>query len=350
MGFVKAFQLAKIDSLKGEISRGHGMVWFISAAFFCVFSILFLMEHPVWPFFAIVAAMLSQVIILTDWEDAKFGTIVNVLVILVAGVGIAEYKFEQQYTHDVKAQLGTIKNINQKVIQSSDLAHLPPPVQRYLEYVGVIGKPTVTHFRLEFNGEMRQKEKDWFSFSSTQHNTFHEPCRLFFIKGKMKGMPLSGYHLYQGENAQIMIKALSLFPVVHVEGAEMFQSETVTFFNDLCLFAPINLVDPAIEWEEISSNRARAHFTNKGVTITADLIFNEQGQLVNFISDDRFAAENGDMKQYRFSTPVRDYKEINGYRLPTYGEAVWHYPDGDFSYGKFHLQDLEYNMFDSKPN
>jgi hypothetical protein len=137
-----------------------------------------------------------------------------------------------------------------------------------------------------------------------------------------------------------------LFPVAHLEGAEMFQSETVTFFNDLCLFAPMNLVDPTIEWEEISSNRARAHFTNKGVTITADLIFNDQGQLVNFISDDRFAAEDGEMKKYRFSTPVSDYKEVNGMLLPTYGEAIWHYPDGEFTYGKFHLEKIDYNMPD----
>lgn len=350
MGFIKAFHLAKIDAVKGEISKGLGMLWFISAAFFCLFTILFLMEHRAWPFFAIVAAMLSQLIIMTAWKDAKFGSLVNVLVLLVGSVGIGEFRFNQQFTDDVEIQLEKTNNANQKVIQSSDLNHLPAPVIKYLEYVGVIGRSEVENFNLEFNGEMRQKDKDWFSFSSTQHNTFREPARLFFIKGKMKGMPLSGYHSYVDGEAQMTIKALSLFPIAHLEGTEMFQSETVTFFNDLCLFAPMNLVDPTIQWEAISSNKARAHFTNKGITITADLIFNDEGQLVNFVSDDRFAAEGREMKQYRFSTPVSDYKKINGMNLPHYGEAVWHYPDGDFSYGKFHLQDLAYNVFDNKRN
>jgi len=28
----------------------------------------------------------------------------------------------------------------------------------------------------------------------------------------------------------------------------------------------------------------------------------------------------------------------------TYGEAIWHYPDGKFIYGKFNLQQVEYNV------
>ena len=65
------------------------------------------------------------------------------------------------------------------------------------------------------------------------------------------------------------------------------------------------------------------------------------GQLVNFISDDRYVM--GDMRQYLFSTPVKDYKLINGINVPTYGEAIWHYPDGEFIYGKFYLKSIEYN-------
>jgi hypothetical protein len=50
------------------------------------------------------------------------------------------------------------------------------------------------------------------------------------------------------------------------------------------------------------------------------------------------------MKQYRFSTPVTDYKNINGINVPTYGEAIWHYPDGEFVYGKFSLKTIHYNL------
>jgi hypothetical protein len=64
--------------------------------------------------------------------------------------------------------------------------------------------------------------------------------------------------------------------------------------------------------------------------------------LVNFISEDRWAV--ADMKQYPFSTPVSNYRNINGYNLPTYGEAIWHYPDGEFIYGKIEIKDIECNI------
>jgi hypothetical protein len=51
-----------------------------------------------------------------------------------------------------------------------------------------------------------------------------------------------------------------------------------------------------------------------------------------------------DMKQYRFSTPLsKEYKDYNGFRLTSFGEAVWHYPDGEFVYGKFNVKDIVYN-------
>ncbi len=116
----------------------------------------------------------------------------------------------------------------------------------------------------------------------------------------------------------------------------------MTFFNDLCLFAPAGLIDRRITWEPIDPHTARATFTTRGTSISAELYFNDQGQLVNFVSEDRIAID--EMKTFPFSTPVKDYQKINGLNLPTYGEAVWHYPDGAFVYGKFRLQGVEYNQ------
>jgi hypothetical protein len=44
----------------------------------------------------------------------------------------------------------------------------------------------------------------------------------------------------------------------------MNQGETVTMFNDMCLLAPAALLDVAVVWEEIGSQRVRGAFTNAG--------------------------------------------------------------------------------------
>lgn len=122
----------------------------------------------------------------------------------------------------------------------------------------------------------------------------------------------------------------------------MNKTETVTLFNDMCLIVPATLIDKRIKWEPIDSLKTRAVFTNRGISVSAILYFNEAGQLINFTSEDRTAIT--DMKQYQFSTPVKDYKNINGINVATYGEAIWHYPDGEFVYGKFSLKTIQYNL------
>jgi hypothetical protein len=45
---------------------------------------------------------------------------------------------------------------------------------------------------------------------------------------------------------------------------------------------------------------------------------------------------------------MKEYKSFDGINVPTYGEAVWHYQEGEFVYGKFHLASIEYNVADFK--
>jgi len=145
------------------------------------------------------------------------------------------------------------------------------------------------------------------------------------MKAKMFGITLPGYHSYQNASATMQVKLFGLFNVVNVKGTEMNKAETVTVFNDICLLAPATMIDQRIEWTSIDSLSAKATFTNGVNKITATLYFNEQGQLINFTSDDRYAIS--DMKRYRFSTPVKEYMQTDGKTVWKYGEAVWHYPD-----------------------
>ena len=140
------------------------------------------------------------------------------------------------------------------------------------------------------------------------------------------------------------IRLLSLFKVAYQSGMEMGIAETVTFFNDMCCMAPATLIDQRIKWLDSSSNTAHAAFSNNGITISARLYFNDTGELVNFISEDRYAAgDNNTMQRLRWATPLKDYREVDGYRLATRAEAIFTYPVGDLCYGTFNLRHITYN-------
>jgi hypothetical protein len=64
--------------------------------------------------------------------------------------------------------------------------------------------------------------------------------------------------------------------------------------------------------------------------------------LINFVSDDRYAAVDGDIRGFRWSTPLKDYKDFGGVRLASHAETVYS-PDGDLTYGVFTLRSVIYN-------
>lgn len=342
MGFAKAYGYGDMKQLATPISKTAGGMWMLAAFLFIATVILYLMSREYWWMVAVPAVIVSQIVIILSWNDAKFGTIANILILIIAVLSWGSTRFENTYRRDVTENLRLRDTAKGTMLSEADIQHLPLPVQRYLRYAGVMNKPKVSNVRIVFEGQMRDKGKDYFSFKSEQYNFFEEPTRLFFMKGKMFGVTVPGYHRYQNAKASMDIRLFGLFPMVQQSGEVMDKAETVTLFNDMCLLAPATLIDKRIQWEPVDSNAVKAVFTNHGIAISALLYFNLQGQLIDFVSNDRTAV--ADMKSYPFSTPVHEYKNINGFNLMSKGDAVWHYPDGKFTYGKFKLKDIQYNV------
>lgn len=341
LGFIKAFNFSEIQQLTQPISRMTSLVWLFTFLLFFTTAVGLLLGKSWWFYLSMVSVFISQILIVAFWQDAKFGTIANVIILVVAGLAWSDHRFEAQFLRDTRLNLDRVKTFPGKILTEADIAHLPLPVQHYMGYSGALNQPQVSNFQLKFSGQMRGKGQDWFSFESIQYNFFDSPSRHFFMRGKFFGLSMPGYHKYQDGHASMEVSFFGLFPLVKVSGPEMDIAETVTFFNDMCLFAPAALIDDRITWETKNDNEVLATFSYNQTSIKAILRFNDQGQLVDFISEDRY--EVNEMKQLTFSTPVFSYDQINDRTVVSYGEGVWHYPEGPFVYGKFMLKDIIYN-------
>ena len=70
---------------------------------------------------------------------------------------------------------------------------------------------------------------------------------------------------------------------------------------------------------------------------------------MNYRSEDRYYCEDGKTYlNFPWSTPIRNYTDINGRKVPVYGEAIWHLPEGEYCYAKFNLNEIEYNCTELK--
>ncbi|MBC7616190.1 MAG: hypothetical protein H7202_09000 [Pedobacter sp.] len=158
MGFAKAYRYGNITQLTKDISKTNGLLWFLVTILFVVATVLFLMKKESWPYIVIIAAVISQILILTVWQDAKFGTIANVIVILVAVAALGSQRFEANFVKDVKLHLQHTNTQSTDLLTEADIQSLPLPVQKYLRYCNVLNKPKVKNIKVVFDGEMREKE------------------------------------------------------------------------------------------------------------------------------------------------------------------------------------------------
>jgi hypothetical protein len=181
--------------------------------------------------------------------------------------------------------------------------------------------------------------------TATQYSEIKDVKRLYYMEMKMGGLPIVGLHKYEDTTAIMLIKLAGLVTVGDGRGEEMNKGETVTVFNDMCMFAPASLIEERIEWEVIDPLTVKGTFNNKGIKVSALLYFNEKGELINFVSDDRYYSPTGKTyENIRWSTPVKEYKDYNGIRISSGGQAVWSFPEGDYCYARADIKDVEYNI------
>jgi hypothetical protein len=348
MGFAKAFGYASLPQLTSPISRELGVVWLIAGLLVCASAILLVVRPRTGWVVGAVALVLSEFVIVTAWRDAWAGTLANAALLLaVVSAFLTEgpWSFRAQFDRDVLA--GLSRRVAAPVVTESDLAALPAPVQQYLRATGVVGRPRVQNYRLRFTGRIRSApDSAWMSFVADQQSFADEPTRLFLMRARMFGVPVIVFHRLVEGRATMRVKVAGAISIVDAGGDVMDRSEAVTLFNDMCLLAPATLLDRTIVWDRVDARTVRARFTTRTQTVTATLLFGEDGLLTNYLSDDR-SRSSPDGKvftQLRFSTPVRDYRDFGDARIAAHGEARWSLPEGDFTYGEFDLVSVSYNV------
>lgn len=351
MGFIKAFDLATLAQLKLPLSRPMGVLW-LAAGLLLMTAVALLLVAPRWFWlFGLVGLVASQTAIIVSWSDARFGTIPNVALLAAVFYGAlawGPFGLRAEYERLVREGMARLdRSVRPPNITEADLAPLPSLVQRYLRFAGVVGTPKVQGFRARMTGRIRgSAAAPWMAFVAEQYNFYDPPRRYFWMEATRSGLPVDGLHIYSEADARMRIRLLSMFPVIDLRGPEMMRAETVTILNDMSIFAPGRLLDPAIRWRELDARTVEATFTNGPHTVRAVLVFDDSGALVDFRSDDRpaLAQDGKSMLPQRWSTPIRDYRALGPYRLAGRGEGRYAAPDGEYSYIELEVHEVSTDL------
>jgi hypothetical protein len=263
--------------------------------------------------------------------------------IMVVGIISRLLSITKIYKTEVIKELKS-ESFERDTLTQADIDFLPQPIQKYLNYVGVIGKEKIHNVRVSFVGDFKLDIKqNWMKCKAEQYDFFENFNRMFYIKVNMFGVPVEGRDLYYKGKGNMLIRLASLITIANDKGPEMDIAEMVTLFNDMCLFAPASLIDKRIQWQTIDSLTVKGIFEKNGQKVSAVLFFNEKGELINFTTNDRYYISGKNYKKVEWSTPVKNYSKFAGIKVPVEAEAIWHFTEGDFCYAKFKLKEIEYN-------
>lgn len=344
LGFLKAFQFAEINQLTQYISKPMGILWLIALILFLAAAIQFISNHNLWWITGLAVVILSQVLIILFWQDAKFGTIPNVIILLVAIVALANWSFDRDIKKEIDEMLSNISADKKEILTEEKISHLPNIIQKWLKSSGAVGREMIHSVYLKQSGQMKMKpeQKSWYSAKAEQWFTVDNPAFIWKVKVDM--MPLvffTGRDKFSNGKGNMLIKILSLINVVNSYDNEKIDQGTLQRYLGETVWFPTAAVSPYIQWEEVDSLTAKATMTYEGTTGSALFFFNENGDCVKF-SAMRFMGAEKDSQLKEWVITFDEYKTYNGIKIPVKGEATWKLDEGDFTWYKLEIYDVSY--------
>ena len=269
------------------------------------------------------------------------------VLVLAAALGavLAGFRrFARVVRRDVESLVASSATPPGGLITEDMLRSLPEPVRRYLTYSGVVGRRPVGTVRLAQTGRMQPNPgQPWFPLSAEEHYSVRPPGFVWDATLRIGPFPLvRARDMYREGAGNMLIKALGLFPIADVVGPEMDQGSMMRYLSEMIWF-PTAFLGDNVSFEPVDDRSARVTLTDGGRTASATMVFDDSGKLVDFVAE-RYRTVDGRFVLDRWSTPVDEYGEFAGLRLPVRGRAVWKLADGDVEYIDVTVTELQYDV------
>ncbi|MBC8757059.1 hypothetical protein H2O64_20470 [Kordia sp. YSTF-M3] len=345
-GFVNAFFSTEASKQVLGISKPIGAFWLVTFILFIVTAVSFF-NNKKWFYIAFLAVFVSQILIFTVWNDAKFGTILNVIILVVSIATFGNYSFHKMVEKEVEAVLNDCQ-ISKKTISENDLLQLPEIVQKWLKTSGVIGKQDLSSVRLQQKGLMRTKPKStWMPFEAVQYFNTKKPA--FIWRTNVKAMPMISMvgrdKLWNGEG-EMLIKLAGIIPVVNDGKNHKVNSGTMLrFLSEMCWF-PSAVLNDYITWETIDETSAKATFTHHNQEVSGIFYFTPTGDLIAFEAT-RYYGGGTAAKLEKWRIEMTSFNVFNGIKIPNKANVIWKLQEGDFHWLSVEIIDIRYNTKNS---
>jgi hypothetical protein len=260
---------------------------------------------------------------------------------LVAVAALAAARFRSDTDDAVRTLLAAPPPAG-PAITAADLEALPPPVRRWLEASGVVGKPIPRVVQLRQRGQLRTApDQPYMDAEAEQVFRTDEPGFVWSVRTRMKGLPIAGRDSYRDGKGRMLITVSGLVPVVDAADDKIDHGTLLRYLGEMTWF-PAAALRPYVRWEPIDDRSAKATMTWRGVEASAVWRFDEHGRSIGMEAD-RYLGGGGEAKLERWVVKATAWREMDGVIVPVQGDVYWRLEAGDFSYYRWEITEVAYD-------
>lgn len=343
-GFLKAYNLLEFNAISQPISKMFGLLWLLSFVLCISTLVLLLNKSSYWWILGITAVLVSQFLIIVYWKDAKFGTLINIVVLISSLIGFANFSFNKKVRTEISQMLAYSKPSEIPAVSERMTSDLPHIIQKWLLHSGTIGHGTIETVFLKQEAQilMKPEQKEWSFAKAKQHFTIEPPAFNWSVNLKMNPIiHVVGRDKFENGTGEMIIKLFSIIPMVDEGHNEKIDQATLQRYLAEMVWFPSAVLSPYISWEGIDKYSARATMTYNGTEGSGVFYFDENGVFKKFVAmryKDKKDSEPAKWVVTATKTEVR-----NGIQIPIEVKVDWKIKKNYWTWLKLKITHIEYN-------
>lgn len=346
LGFLKAFGLSKFKAISQPISKPLGTLWLLAFALFMATLVLMLSYHVYWWIIGFLAVLISQTLIIVYWKDAKFGTILNIIILASAVIAYSAYHFEKKLNTETTQMLSELdlNNSEKSIVSEQLILHLPLAIQKWLLNSGMVGRESIETVFIEQDLKMllKPEQKKWYNGTAKQYFTTSSPAFNWSVSLKMFPlMNVVGRDKFENGKSEMTIKLFSLIPVVNARNNEKINQATLQRYLAEIVWFPSAALNPYIIWEAIDNHSANATLEYNGTKGSGVFHFDENGVFKKFVAMRYKDAK--DIEPTKWTVTATKTEIHNGVSIPVEAELSWELDNGNWTWLKLKITSILYN-------